>query len=68
MIAAFLLLSALPSEGGAQTSAQAYARVVRGERLSLAAPTPAPDRQLSDVRRVAEPEREPMPPRLIEFH
>ena len=68
MIAAFLLLSAAASAVGAQATAQAHARVVRGERLSLAAPMPAPDRQLSDVRKAAEPKDVPMPRRLIELH
>jgi hypothetical protein len=46
MIAAALLLAAAAAPSGATATAYATARVVRGERISLASPASAPDRLL----------------------
>jgi hypothetical protein len=62
--AALLLLAASAPQGGAQLTAFATARVVRGERIDLTAPVPAPDRQISRLQRLRG---EPVVLRLVEF-
>ncbi len=63
----WLALLALAAAGGAQAGAQATARIVRGERISLAQPVASPDRQLRDVHRRDRPEEPAAIVRLTEF-
>ncbi|HEY0447357.1 MAG TPA: hypothetical protein VGD19_12985 [Allosphingosinicella sp.] len=65
MLAAFLLLAAFAPPSGAQATALATARVVRGERISLTAPAAASDRTLRETRRPTP--AGPLVVRLVEF-